>query len=124
LKLNTHLDICGNIISLEEGKAVVELTTNDMMVADSYGLVHGGFTFGAADFCAMAVVNHPYVVLAKSEVKFLAPTYLGETIVFSGKIIQIDGKKTTIEVFGLVGEKKVFQGEFLAVTLDKHIKEM
>jgi len=125
VNLNTHLKldntINGKIIELESGYAKVEQITKDFMVADEVGLVHGGFTFCAADFCAMAVVNDPNVVLAKSETKFLAPVKLGDVVLFEGKLIEKDGKKSTIEVVASVNENPVFKGTFYAVTLDKHI---
>ncbi len=125
MKLNTHLKldntINGKVVELSENYAKIEQITKDFMVADEVGLVHGGFTFCAADFCAMAVVNDPNVVLAKSETKFLAPIKLGDTVIFEGKLVENQGKKSTIEVVATVDENTVFKGTFYTVTLDKHI---
>ena len=125
MKLNTHLKIDttlnGHVTELKEGYAKIILKTIPIMSADEQGLVHGGFIFGAADFTAMATVNTPYVVLAKSETKFLAPVKIDESVIFEGNIIQSDGRKFTIEVAGSVGEKKVFIGTFYTVVLDKHV---
>lgn len=125
MNLNTHLqidhDLNGTIITLNEGYAKVELKTKSIMRADEQGLVHGGFVFGAADFTAMATVNDPFVVLAKSDTKFLAPVKVTESIVFEGNIILNDGRKSTVEVVGKIGEKKVFIGTFYTVVLDKHV---
>ena len=127
MTLNTHLkldnSINGKVIELSKDYAKIEQTTKDFMVADEVGLIHGGFTFCAADFCAMAVVNDPNVVLAKSETKFLAPIKLGDTVVFEGKLLEKEGKKSTIEVIATVDETSVFKGTFYTVTLDKHILE-
>ena len=61
MKLNTHLEIdnslSGKVVELKEDYAKVELKTTDIMRADKKGLVHGGFTFCAADFAAMASIN-------------------------------------------------------------------
>ncbi|MCJ7764640.1 MAG: thioesterase, partial [Thiovulaceae bacterium] len=58
---NTHLKIdnslCGEAVKIEQGLAQVRLVTTQQMAADSEGLVHGGFIFGAADFAAMCAVN-------------------------------------------------------------------
>ena len=127
MTLNTHLKldntINGQVVKLSENYAKIEQITKDFMVADEVGLIHGGFTFCAADFCAMAVVNDPNVVLAKSETKFLAPIKLGDTVVFEGKLLEKEGKKSTIEVIATVDETSVFKGTFYTVTLDKHILE-
>jgi acyl-coenzyme A thioesterase PaaI-like protein len=69
--------ICGN------GNSQVELVTTAQMAADEQGLVHGGFIFGAADYAAMIAVNHPHVVLGASDVKFLKPVRVGETVMAS-----------------------------------------
>jgi acyl-coenzyme A thioesterase PaaI-like protein len=49
-----------------EGYAVVELKTKENMRADEKNLVHGGFIFSLADYCAMLTVNEPTVVLASA----------------------------------------------------------
>jgi len=125
MHLNTHLkldnSINGKVIELSKGYAKIEQITKDFMVADEVGLVHGGFTFCAADYCAMAVVNDPNVVLAKSETKFLAPIKLGDIVLFEGKLIGQEGKKSTIEVTATVSENTVFKGTFYTITLEKHI---
>lgn len=125
MKLNTHLKINhtlnGNVITLKEGYAKIELQTTSIMRADEEGLVHGGFIFGAADFTAMAAVNDPFVVLAKSETKFLAPVKVEEIVVFEGNVIQSDGKKSIVEVTGNVADKNVFVGTFYTVVLETHV---
>jgi len=128
MELNTHLkldnDINGKVIELKEGYAKIEQETREFMVSDDQGLVHGGFTFCAADFSAMAAVNDPNVVLVKSDAKFLAPIKLGDVVVFEANITESEGKKSTVEVVATVGEKAVFKGTFSTVTLAKHIFEL
>ena len=125
MELNTHLKIDtslnGKVLELSKGYAKIELKTTDIMRADEQGLVHGGFIFGAGDFTAMATVNDPFVVLAKSETKFLAPVKVGQNVVFEGNIIQSEGRKFTVEVNGFIDEKKVFVGTFYTVILDVHV---
>ncbi|MCH9814257.1 MAG: thioesterase [Epsilonproteobacteria bacterium] len=125
MELNTHLKIDntlnGEVIELKEGYAKIALKTTEVMVADAEGLVHGGFCFGAADFAAMAAVNDPFVVLAKSEVKFLAPVKVGEEVVFEGQVTENDGRKFTVSVTGCVGEKRVFTGTFYTAVLKQHV---
>jgi acyl-coenzyme A thioesterase PaaI-like protein len=125
MKLNTHLKIDqslnGEVIELKENYAKIELKTSSIMKADEQGLVHGGFIFGAADFAAMACVNDPFVVLAKSEVKFLAPVKVGQSIVFEANAEETDGRKYRVKVVGTSQNKEVFTGTFYAVVLDKHV---
>ena len=123
--LETHLKIdermSGEVVLLKNDFAKVVLETTQEMVADSYGLIHGGFIFSAADYCAMAAINHPNVVLAKSEVKFLAPTKLGDSVVLEALVSSKDGIKASVEVVGKIEEKEVFKGTFYAATLENHI---
>jgi len=125
MELNTHLklnsELNGKVVELAEGYAKVEQVTSELMVADEQGLVHGGFTFCAADFAAMACVNDPYVVLSKGDTKFLAPIKLGDIVIYEAKILENEGRKSTIEVIATVEENAVFKGTFLTVTLDSHI---
>jgi acyl-coenzyme A thioesterase PaaI-like protein len=125
MKLKTHLEIDqslnGKVIKLKENYAKIELKTTSIMKADKQGLVHGGFIFGAADFAAMACVNDPFVVLAKSEVKFLAPVKVGQSIVFEANAEETDGRKYRVKVVGTSQNKEVFTGTFYAVVLDKHV---
>lgn len=125
MTLNTHLKLDstlnGKAVELGEGYAKIELQTTDAMRADEEGLVHGGFCFCAADFAAMAAVNDPYVVLAKSETKFLAPVKVGDTVIFEGTVNENDGRKQVVSVIGKVGEKDVFTGTFYTAVLKQHV---
>jgi acyl-coenzyme A thioesterase PaaI-like protein len=128
MKLDTHLEIdnslCGKVVDLKDGFAKVQLTTTHSMRADSRGLVHGSFAFGAADLCAMAVINDPNVVLAGCDSKFMAPVKVSQTMVFEGCILESNGKKASVKVIGFVDEKKIFEAVFKIVTLKKHIFDL
>jgi len=123
--LNTHQhinkELCGNIVELSEGYAKVELLTTREMSVDNMGLIHGGFTFSAADFAAMAAVNEPNVVLVSSECRFLSPVKAGDTVIFEAKERYRESRKRRIHVIGKFKNIKVFEGDFLAVVLDRHI---
>jgi acyl-coenzyme A thioesterase PaaI-like protein len=125
MTLKTHLKIdqglCGTVTRLAEGAATVELKTTACMAADEKGLVHGGFVFGAADYAAMAAVNQPTVVLAGSRCRFLAPSKVGDVIVFKAESIENDGKKYLVTVKGYCAETEVFSGEFKTVVTKAHV---
>ena len=125
MRLKTHLamdrSLCGDVVAVEDGYAKVVLHTTEQMRADEQGLVHGGFTFGAADFAAMAAINDPNVVLAAAEVKFLAPVVVGDEVMFEAKLKECQGKKGFVEVVGKKGDREVFQGTFITYTPKQHI---
>lgn len=126
MELETHLgidaELCGRIVELEPGRAVVELATHARMGADAQGLVHGGFVFGAADYAAMAAVNHPNVVLGGAEVKFLRPSRAGATLRFEARLVESSGKKRKVEVAGRdeAGQES-FAGVFACFVLESHV---
>jgi acyl-coenzyme A thioesterase PaaI-like protein len=125
MQLNTHLNIntslCGKIINLQDNYAEVLLHTTQQMAADTQGLVHGGFIFGAADYAAMSAVNDPYVVLGASNSKFIAPVKVGDTVMCKATVVSIKGKKAEVDVEAFVNEKLVFEGNFTTFVLPAHV---
>ncbi len=122
---NTHLAIdsalCGEPVALGDGTATVKLTTQRAMAADTRGLVHGGFVFGLVDYAAMLAVNHPFVVLGAADVRFSAPTRVGEVVVATARRTEQRGKKHLLEVSASVGEREVMRGTMTAFVLDHHV---
>ncbi len=125
MQLRTHLEIdtslSGEIIELSEGSAVLKLKTDSRMVADEKGLVHGGFIFSLADFCAMATVNEPTVVLAQASIRFLKPVVVGDELIAEGRLTKAEGKKRWVFVEVKRGEEKIAEGEFLCIVPEKHV---
>jgi len=125
MHIDTHREIddklCGRPLSVENGSSAVELVTTAEMTADEKGLVHGGFIFGAADYAAMIAVNHPHVVLGASDVKFLKPVRVGETVLARAQVQEVKGKKYWVSVSVSKDEVEVLQGMFTCFVLDKHV---
>ena len=125
LELKTHLKFnpkFGRLVEINENGAKVILETNEDMAVDEEGLVHGGFTFGAADFCAMASVNEPFVVLVKAtNCEFMAPVKVGDIVEFNGEILMKEKRKVEVKVIGTLNEIEVFSGLFSCVILENHV---
>jgi len=125
IELKTHKSIdpiySGSIISLREGYSKIELRTSPEMSVDQLGLVHGGFIFSAADHAAMVAVNEPNVVLATAKTTFFAPAKLGDTIFFEAQVYQRESRRRIINVKAKILDIKIFEGEFSAVVLDRHV---
>ena len=116
--------LVGKPVKIEPGKAEVELLTNQEMAVDEYGLVHGGFTFGLADYAAMLAVNEPTVVLGKAEVRFLKPVKAGEKLTARAEVVEDMGRKKIVKAEVLNGRgEKVFEGTFHCYVLEKHVLE-
>ncbi len=123
-ELKTHLKFnkkFAKLIEIEENTAKVRLETIKEMTVDEEGLIHVGFIFGAADFCAMATVNEPYTLTVRSQCEFMAPIKLGDIIEFVSETILKETRKHEIKVIGYLNEIKVFEGVFSCVVLEKHI---
>lgn len=126
MKVKTHervsAGLVGSPVEVVDGeRAIARLETVDEMAADQTGLVHGGFTFGLADYAAMLAVNHPHVVLGSAQVKFTAPVRVGETMTAEAKVTTVDGKRSEVNVEVKVGDRRVFTGTFTCYTLEKHV---
>jgi len=128
VNLKTHLAInqslCGQLLSINEGIAIVKLNTTSDMVVDDHKLVHGGFIFGAADYAAMAAVNHPNVALGSAEVKFLKPSISGDAVILKATVTEASGKHRCVDVEGVdEAGTKIFVGVFTCFVLEKHVLE-
>ncbi len=125
MQLRTHLEIdrslSGEIVELSKNYAKLRLRTDDRMVADQWGLIHGGFIFSLADFCAMAAVNEANVVLAQASIKFLKPVKVGDELLAEGRVERSEGKKRWVKVEVKRGEEKVAEGEFFCLVPEKHV---
>ena len=123
----THAGISETLVgkaeSIETGKSArVSLTTTKDMAADNKGLVHGGFTFGLADYAVMLAVNHPFVVLLASNVRFMKPVTVEDRLTAQAKVTDTQDNRRTVwcEVTNQNGTK-VFEGEFLCMVLERHV---
>ena len=123
-ELKTHTKFqkkFGRLIELKEDSAKVIFEAIEEMAVDEKGLINGGFTFGAAGFCAMATVNEPFVVLVRGQCEFMAPVKVGDVVEFVSEVLMKKKKKQEIKVIGYLNDIKVFEGVFGCVILDKHV---
>lgn len=125
MKIRTHNNVSGklvgNPVSLETNRSVVELKSCEEMEVDETGLIHGGFSFGLADYAAMLAINHPFVVLGSATTKFIAPVKLGETMIASAQVVEEDGKKRVVTASVKVEEKIVLKTDLTCYVLDNHV---
>jgi acyl-coenzyme A thioesterase PaaI-like protein len=123
MESKTHLAISaslvGEMVEIIPGKATARLKTTDEMAADERGLLHGGFTFGLADYAAMLAVNDPLVVLGGAEVRFLAAVRCGDELLATAELETQNGKKHCVRCYVESGGNRVFEGTFTCFVLDK-----
>ena len=126
LEQRTHLmadqKLLGTPLRVEDGKlAVVELRAGEEMAVDEKGLVHGGFTFGLADYAAMLAVNDPYVVLGSADVRFTAPVKVGDIMRATATVEEVEGKRRDVTVVVSVGERTILKGRMACFVLAGHV---
>jgi len=126
--LKTHervnKELNGDIVTHEVGYVKLRLTTTPEMVADSLGLIHGGFIFSAADYAAMAAVNERNVVLVASDCQFLSPVKFHDEVDVIARVRHKEGRKRNVHVEAFVLDIKVFEGEFKTVITEKHVLKL
>ena len=126
-KLNTHLlaseKLVGKVLKIEQKYAEVSLKITNEMVVDDFGLAHGGFVFGLADYAAMVAINQPTVVLGKAEVKFMKPVVLNDEVNAKATVSdEGNGKKIPVDVISHNQHNEmVFEGTFVCFVLENHI---
>ena len=125
MKQQTHLGIdgqwVGQIIEMSQGRARAALEATSAMSADDRGLVHGGFTFGLADFAAMCAVNDPNVVLGAADCRFLAPVRVGQRMFAEAEVEAEKGRRRTVKVKVEVEGVTVLEGTLACFVLDRHV---
>lgn len=115
--------LCGRPVELSPGRARVVLETHRDMAADDRGLVHGGFTFGLADYAAMLAVNEPTVVLASAQVRFVGPVVVGDRIEADARVERSEGRKRWVKVVVSREGTPVAEGELVAFVPERHLLE-
>lgn len=118
-KINNEL--CGNIIERRANYASVRFTPTQAMITDDNMLIHYGFIFSSASFCAISAVNRPNAIIIYSEVKFLSPLELGNEVIFKAKVLQSDLKKREVLVEGFLFNIKIFDAIFHIVVFEQNI---
>ncbi len=106
---------------VDDESAKVKLVAIENMVVDDYGLVHGGFAFGLADYAAMLAVNDPNVVIGGANVRFTAPVKRGDIMIADARVVERDKSKRVVHVTVKVDEKPVLTGEMTCFILGKHV---
>ena len=126
MEVKTHSsadpNLLGRLILVrDDAEAVVELEASWEMAVDDRGLIHGGFTFGLADYAAMLAVNHPYVVLGSSQVRFLAPVKVGDVMRARAEVVRREGRRREVSVEVSVGREKVLTGMMACYVLNGYV---
>jgi len=120
--LLAYQPLLGTPVEVIDGESArVKLVAIENMVVDDHGLVHGGFTFGLADYAAMLAVNDPNVVIGGANVRFTAPVKRGDIMIADARVVEKNKSKRIVEVGVYVDGKPVLSGELTCFVLEKHV---
>lgn len=111
--------LCGEISEMAKNYAVVKFNPTQEMIADDNMIIHYGFIFNSASFCALSAVNEPNSIIIYSEVKFLSPLELGNEVTFKATALHSDLKKREVSVEGFLYNIKIFDAIFHIVVFEK-----
>lgn len=111
--------LCGEISEMAKNSAVVKFNPTQEMIADDNMIIHYGFIFNSASFCALSAVNEPNSIIIYSEVKFLSPLELGNEVTFKATALHSDLKKREVSVEGFLYNIKIFDAIFHIVVFEK-----
>ena len=126
MEIKTHLLAYPSLLGtplevLDDESATVQLAVTENMIVDDEGLVHGGFTFGLADYAAMLAVNDPNVVIGGANVRFTAPVQRGDIMAAVANVVDKVRNKRIVKVDVKVDERTVLSGELTCYVLEKHV---
>ena len=103
-------------------RTIVSMKTNEIMRIDDKGLIYGGVTFCLADYANMLTVryHHPLSFLHRAHVRYIAPVKVGQEMVAEARLIGREERKYRVDVT-IRTERKVFEGDFINIALEKHV---
>ena len=118
VKAISHREIVGELLHLELGKSAISmLESNETMVFEKSGVVRGHYIYSMAESLAIALIDAESALTGVSNIKYKTPVYSGERLVAKGEVTKIRGYNIFITVRIYSGQKEVFRGKFILVTL-------
>ena len=105
------------IVEVGPGRAVLRMTVREDMV-NGHAIGHGGLTFALADSAFAFACNSygPTTVAAGAEIRFRAPTRLGDVLTATAVERSREGRSGVYDV-------EVTQGEIVVATFVGHSRE-
>lgn len=107
-------EVIGEIIDLElDKRAISILDIKAEHVFTRNRIARGHHLFAQANSLAVAVIDDPLALTARSEIRFTRQVNQGERVVAKAKVVgQGENKRTLVEVASHVNNELVFSGMF------------
>jgi acyl-CoA thioesterase len=106
-------------VSLEPGRAVLEMAIADTMV-NGHDIVHGGYVFLLADSAFACACNYPgpVTVAASADIVFVSPARSGEKLTATARERARYGRSGIYDVTVMCGERLVAEFRGISRTLN------
>ncbi|MDG4826994.1 hydroxyphenylacetyl-CoA thioesterase PaaI [Asanoa sp. WMMD1127] len=107
-----------SVLTLEPGRAVLEMTVTDLMV-NGHGIAHGGYVFLLADSAFAGACNYPgaVTVAASAEIVFVSAAREGDRLTATAVERHRAGKSGIYDVTVRCGDRLVAEFRGLSRTL-------
>lgn len=114
-------EIVGELVDINLGKSGISiLETDENMAFMKTSIVRGHNIYAQAESLAIAVIDAEVALTGVANVKYKDLVKAGEKLIAKAEVIRKRGNKYFVHVFTYVGQKQVFRGKFILVSIDQY----
>lgn len=111
-------EIVGELVDIDLGKSGISiLETDETMTFKKTNFIKGHNIFAQAESLSLAVIDADVALTGVANIKYKTPVKPREKLVAKAKVVRTRGNKYFVHVFTYVGEKEVFRGKFILVSI-------
>lgn len=111
-------EIVGELVEMNLGNnGMSVLETSESMTFKKTNFIRGHNIFAQAESLALAVIDADVALTGVANIKYKIPVKPKEKLVARAKVVRTRGNKYFVHVFTYVGEKEVFRGKFILVSI-------
>ncbi|SCG83488.1 fatty acid biosynthesis transcriptional regulator [Proteiniborus sp. DW1] len=117
-------EIVGELVDIDLGKKGISiLETDESMAFLKTSVVRGHNIYAQAESLAIAVIDADVALTGVANVKYKDLVKAGEKLIAKAEVIRKRGNKYFVHVFTYVGQKQVFRGKFILVSIEQNNRE-
>lgn len=113
-------EIVGELVDLNLGKSGISiLETDEDMGFKKTNIVRGHYIFAQAESLAIAVIDAEVALTGVANIKYKTPVKAGSKLIAKAEVVKRRGNKYFVHVFIYVGQKQVFRGKYILVSVEQ-----
>ncbi len=117
-------EIVGELVDINLGKSGISiLEADETMAFMKTSVVRGHNIYAQAESLAIAVIDADVALTGVANVKYKDLVKAGEKLIAKAEVIRKRGNKYFVHVFTYVGQKQVFRGKFILVSIEQNNQE-